>query len=1067
MLYIYSPPPSSYDWSYNNPFEQEQEEEVDPSEGEGYSVFEEEEASCYSMTPSDSSATLSPNKVKVPAIQPSEDDQEELGGYEELIREYESDPHGPPLSEKVADGVNQIWKRLKDSEGYKKAASRAKPPSNVNLNRVDINEEILPILPSGSKAYDSRLRSIQGMLCKTAVPSARLLDAVVSGKLIIQGEGKEKKMLERELMDTISMVANTNALVNNYRREAIKRRLPPQYTPVLKAPEEASTTLFGDDCTENLKKAGLGARMRREMRQHQSYQQDSRSMRRGRTLTRGQRPRPYAHRGRGYANFLGEKTLINQKYESIKPIEFTNKCPPHVDLSNYRVPARLPIPRPATPWPVYPEPNPDTRGRKDSKEEIGQSTWVGQTRAFLKTLENQQFRAGQLSTKAVEWHNITSDPEILQNIRNHHIELSEIPVQKQAPRPYNLSIREQEYARREISELLGKGVISKVQHTEGEYISNIFFLEKRDSDKLRMILNIKKFNKHVEHEHFKMDTLQTALQLVEKNDWFISIDFSDAYYSIPVVESHRKYLRFQFEDVLYQYNVIPNGLKTGPRLFTKLLKVPLSILRQYHGLRIVGYLDDTIIMADNKCKTDQHGLQAATLFTKLGFHINQKKSTVVPCQKIEYLGFKIDSTTMTVRMTDSKATRLLEFIHNFRQKESYTIRNVAELIGKLLATQPGNPWALLYIKRMETEKSHALRLSQGNFDKPMTLTDWALQDLDWWEQNIEIVWAPVRRSNPDKVIYTDASKSGWGWALRDTNRQGGGRWSLEEQDLHINILELKAVYLSLQSLCKEDENIHIKIMSDNTTTVANINKQGSVRSAPCDRMARHIWNFAQSRNIWLSSAHCPGNKNIEADQASRIFSDGSEWALSIDTFQSICKKVGIRPDVDMFASRLNTKLNKYFAWQPDPDAFGIDSFTVDWGNILGFFFPPFNMVGKVLEKLESDSSIGIVVAPCWPTQPWFSKYVDMAIGKIFYFEMTIDNVYLPFRPNQQHNLAGKTKLLVTVCKSKAYKHKDYQMQPSTSSQQQGGTQHQNSTTATSRNGLSFVRKGMWYHAKEL
>ena len=64
------------------------------------------------------------------------------------------------------------------------------------------------------------------------------------------------------------------------------------------------------------------------------------------------------------------------------------------------------------------------------------------------------------------------------------------------------------------------------------------------------------------------------------------------------------------------------------------------------------------------------------------------------------------------------------------------------------------------------------------------------------------------------------------------NEQGGGRWSLEVAELHINVLRLKAVYLSLGSLCKKYSDIDIKIVSDNSTTVANINTQGSVRSAP-------------------------------------------------------------------------------------------------------------------------------------------------------------------------------------------------------------------------------------------
>ena len=121
-------------------------------------------------------------------------------------------------------------------------------------------------------------------------------------------------------------------------------------------------------------------------------------------------------------------------------------------------------------------------------------------------------------------------------------------------------------------------------------------------------------------------------------------------------------------------------------------------------------------------------------------------------------------------------------------------------------------------------------------------------------------------------------------------------------------------------------------------------------------------------------------------------------------FPDICEKVGTIPTVDMFASRLNKKLDKYIAWQPDPDAWAIDAFTFDREPIIGFYFAPFNMVSRVLEKMEADRATHVVVLPSWPTQTWFPKYVDMASGEIFYFDMWPDNLFLPFKRNQQHKL---------------------------------------------------------------
>jgi hypothetical protein len=75
-----------------------------------------------------------------------------------------------------------------------------------------------------------------------------------------------------------------------------------------------------------------------------------------------------------------------------------------------------------------------------------------------------------------------------------------------------------------------------------------------------MILDLKECNHdQVEHVKFKMETLKTVTELITPGCWFYSLDLKDAYYSMPVHEDMRKYLRFMFEGVLDQYTVMPNG----------------------------------------------------------------------------------------------------------------------------------------------------------------------------------------------------------------------------------------------------------------------------------------------------------------------------------------------------------------------------------------------------------------------------------------------------------------------------------------------------------------------------
>jgi hypothetical protein len=77
---------------------------------------------------------------------------------------------------------------------------------------------------------------------------------------------------------------------------------------------------------------------------------------------------------------------------------------------------------------------------------------------------------------------------------------------------------------------------------------------------------------------------------------------------------------------------LPNGLSSGPRVFTKLLKVPLAWLRERYGMIISGYIDDTVILGDSLEEVSRHVELAADLFQRLGFMVNFKKSVIQQVQ---------------------------------------------------------------------------------------------------------------------------------------------------------------------------------------------------------------------------------------------------------------------------------------------------------------------------------------------------------------------------------------------------------------------------------------------------
>ena len=106
-------------------------------------------------------------------------------------------------------------------------------------------------------------------------------------------------------------------------------------------------------------------------------------------------------------------------------------------------------------------------------------------------------------------------------------------------------------------------------------------------------------------------------------------------------------------------------------------------------------------------------------------------------------------------------------------------------------------FGLLYYQALETDKIQTLKLKKDNFDKKIIISSAGKDDIYWWPDNISAAFNVVWKGNGELALITDASKSGWCTDLEVTNRS----FTLEEIELHINVLELKTIYFGLQGLC--------------------------------------------------------------------------------------------------------------------------------------------------------------------------------------------------------------------------------------------------------------------------
>ena len=239
-------------------------------------------------------------------------------------------------------------------------------------------------------------------------------------------------------------------------------------------------------------------------------------------------------------------------------------------------------------------------------------------------------QAGRTAKFLANWKLITSDRAILNIVKGWVIPLLRTPSQSKIPHSIKMNKVEEQAMDLEIKSMLAKGAIREAIPKETQFLSNVFVTPKGEFQ-FRPIINLKVLNSYVPYHHFKMEGLKDVKFLLRKGDWMCKIDLKDAYFSVPLSTQSRKWVRFNWKGKLYEFLCLAFGLGPAPRIFTKLMKVPVALLRRL-GIRLVIYLDDMLIMGSSQEEVMKARDTIMFLFYHLGLTINTKKSVLTPSQ---------------------------------------------------------------------------------------------------------------------------------------------------------------------------------------------------------------------------------------------------------------------------------------------------------------------------------------------------------------------------------------------------------------------------------------------------
>ena len=84
--------------------------------------------------------------------------------------------------------------------------------------------------------------------------------------------------------------------------------------------------------------------------------------------------------------------------------------------------------------------------------------------------------------------------------------------------------------------------------------------------------------------------------------------------------------------------------------------------------------------------------------------------------------------------------------------------------------------------------------------------------------------------------------------------------------------------------------------------------------------------------------------------------------------------------IDLFASRMNKKVNRYYAFCVEAASVETDAFSFSWQCEFFYAFPPFSIIYTVLRKIENEQAEGIIIVPLLTTQPWFTRLLKILVS---------------------------------------------------------------------------------------
>ena len=250
------------------------------------------------------------------------------------------------------------------------------------------------------------------------------------------------------------------------------------------------------------------------------------------------------------------------------------------------------------------------------------------------------------------------------SIASHYIRLQD-NVRPIALRPYRHSAADLSEIRRQVSELLRKGLI---RPSKSPWAFPTTLAPKSDGTK-RLCIDFRSINSVTVNEREPIPIVQDIIDQLNKARVFTVLDMAWGYWHVPMHPDSIEKTAFVTPDGQYEWLVLPFGLKNAPSSFQRIIR---QVLGDLVNNGVVPYFDDIIIYATDE---SEHNRLLLSVLERLSAH--NIKLRYEKCRfalpEVEYLGFLVGHGIQ--RPSPSK----LKSVHDFPTPN--TVKQVQRFIG--------------------------------------------------------------------------------------------------------------------------------------------------------------------------------------------------------------------------------------------------------------------------------------------------------------------------------------------------------------------------------------------------